>query len=356
MSNPEGSELHGSSKDYKSIIIDNLKILAKNEVINNQPFKVKAYETVFKQLEDYPYPITSFSDIEHAKIKGIGKKIEAKIKELFETGKLSAVRIAKESNPLELYDQLLEIYGVGPIKAKELIEDFSVTSIDNLKEVIKLYPNLLTKSSKIGLEHYYDFKTRIPREEMEIHDMVIHDFIPKKKHVSSSGKSSYFKYEIAGSYRRGLPTSGDIDVLLAPVNSSKSLHDGAPESISIFHEYIDELVEIGYITDILSLGPNKCLAVCKIGDTYRRIDFELTSPEEYYYTLLYFTGSKEFNVAMRSYALKKGWSLNQKGLERINAVGPGPKHITSEQDIFNFLGLKYIDPKDRSTIDLESIV
>jgi ribosomal protein L24 len=53
-------------------------------------------------------------------------KIEAKIKEIFETGKLSAVRRAKESNPLELYDQLLEIYGVGPIKAKELIEDFDV--------------------------------------------------------------------------------------------------------------------------------------------------------------------------------------------------------------------------------------
>jgi DNA polymerase/3'-5' exonuclease PolX len=64
---------------------------------------------------------------------------------------------------------------------------------------------------------------------------------------------------------------------------------------------------------------------------------------------------------MRSYALKKGWSLNQKGLERINAIGPAPKHVSSEKDIFTFLGLKYIDPKDRSIMDsksynLESII
>ena len=51
---------------------------------------------------------------------------------------------------------------------------------------------------------------------------------------------------------------------------------------------------------------------------------------------------------MRSYALKKGWSLNQKGLERINAVGPAPKNIKSEEDIFKFLGLKYIKPENRT--------
>lgn len=333
------------SKDYKPLIIDNLKILMKNELINKQPFKVKAYDIVIKQLEEYPFSITSLSDLKDAKIKGIGKKIEAKIKEIFETGKLSAVRRAKESNPLDLYDQLLEIYGVGPVKAKELIEDFGVTSIPNLKEINKLYPNLLSKASKVGLEHYYDFKERIPREEMEMHNMVVHSFIPTKTEKSKP----FFKVEIAGSFRRGLMNSGDIDVLLTVErnNSTKKSNDLSAKDISMFYAYIDELSDIGYITDILSLGANKCLAVCKILDKYRRIDFELTTPEEYYYTLLYFTGSKDFNVAMRSYALKKGWSLNQKGLERINAIGPSPKNINSEKDIFDFLGLKYIEPKDR---------
>ena len=327
-------------KDLKSVIIDNLKVLAKNELINKQPFKVKAYEAVIKQLEEYPYEIKSFSDIQEAKFKGIGKKIEAKIKEIFETGSLSAVRRVKESKPLDLYDQLLEIYGVGPVKAKELIEDFGVISIENLKEIIKLYPNLLSNASKIGLNHYYDFKERIPREEMELHDMIIHDFLPKKNY----SKDKFLEAEIAGSYRRGLLTSGDIDVLLKSPGISIS-----PKDISMFYSYIEELKDIGYITDILSLGTNKCLAICKIGDKYRRIDFELTSSEEYYYTLLYFTGSKQFNVTMRSYALKKGWSLNQKGLERIKTHSVlDSKNINSEKDIFDFLGLKYIKPENRT--------
>lgn len=345
-------------KDYKPILVDNLNILKKNEFINNQPFKVKAYEFVIKQLEEYPGPIRNYQDIENAKIKGIGKKIEAKLKELFEKGRLSAVRRAEESKPLALYDQLLEIHGVGPVKAKELIEDFAVVSIEDLKEKSKLYPNLLSNSSKIGLTHYYDFKERIPRFEMEIHDMIIHDFIPEKN------KKQVFKAEIAGSYRRKLLNSGDIDVLLTvekigyfreqkKINSSEDISqkDISEKTISFFYEYINSLKEIGYITDILSLGNTKCLAVCKIDTKYRRIDFELTSYNTYYYALLYFTGSKQFNVAMRSYALKKGWSLNQQGLDRVNAIGPGPGVINSEKDIFDFLGLVYVDPEHRNGIE-----
>jgi DNA polymerase beta len=343
------------SKDFKSLLIDNLTILKKNELINNQPFKVKAYEVVIKQLEEYPGVIRNYQDIENAKFKGIGKKIEAKIKEIFSTGRLSAARRAKESNPLALYDQILDIHGIGPVKAKELIEDFAVVSIEDLQEKSKLYPNLLSHASKIGLEYYYDFKERIPRFEMEVHDMVIHNFLPEK-----NGKL-IFKAEIAGSYRRGLLNSGDIDVLLTiekfvyfqEKHSSYDDHkkDISPKVISMFYEYINSLKEIGYITHILSLGTNKCLAVCKIDTQYRRIDFELTSYDTYYYTLLYFTGSKQFNVAMRGYALKKGWSLNQNGLERVNAIGPGPGVINSEKDIFDFLGLVYVKPENRNGIE-----
>jgi DNA polymerase/3'-5' exonuclease PolX len=335
------------TKDFKSLLIENLSTLKKNELINKQPFKVKAYEVVLKQLEEYPGVIRNYEDIENAKFKGIGKKIEAKIKEIFSTGRLSAARRAKESNPLDLYDQILDIHGIGPVKAKELIEDFAVVSIEDLQEKSKLYPNLLSYASKIGLTHYYDFKERIPRNEMEVHDMVIHNFLPEK-----NGKP-IFRAEIAGSYRRGLLNSGDIDVLLTmeKVGYFREHHSSHNKDISLFHDYINELKEIGYITDILSLGANKCLAVCKIDSKYRRIDFELTSYEEYYYSLLYFTGSKQFNVAMRGYALKKGWSLNQHGLDRINAIGPGPSIVKSEKDIFDFLGLVYVKPEHRNGIE-----
>jgi DNA polymerase beta len=338
------------SIDYKPVIIENLHVLMKNETINNQPFKVKAYQNVIKQFEDYLGPIYSMKDVKDAKIKGIGKKIEAKLEEIFKTGKLSAARRAKEENPLELYDQLLQIYGVGPVKAKELIKEYDVTSIEDLKEKVKLNEDLLTKASKIGLDYYYDFQERIPRKEMFLHDTIVHGFLPDNKN-----DEPYFQAEIVGSFRRGLPESGDIDVLLTipkkgyfQVRKSKNDSSFSSKDLSMFYSYMEELQNVGYLTDILSLGNHKCLAVCNIDGKHRRIDFILCPYEEYYYTLLYFTGSKQFNVAMRSYVLKKGWSLSQHGLERENAIEPAPKTPTSEKDIFDFLGLEYIKPKQRT--------
>jgi DNA polymerase/3'-5' exonuclease PolX len=349
--------MSGSLKDYKPIIIENLIILKKKETINNEPYKVKAYEKVISQLEEFPGIIHNMQDLEDANIKGIGTKIKAKIEEIFDTGKLVAAEMAKESNELTLYDNLLEIYGVGPVKARELIDTYGVSSIADLRSKIEENPDLLTKASKVGLQYYEELRQRIPRKEMQLHDTVINSFLPDG-----------LVAEIAGSYRRGLMTSGDIDVLVTidPKNPSvlkskkgskspltpKGLKDLKVQEQLLFLEYLEALEQEGYITDVLSLGANKCLAVCLINDIHRRIDFVYCPYNEFYYTLLYFTGSKLFNVAMRGHALKLGWSMSEHGLERIedskNAIGTGPKIPNSEKDIFDFLGLKFVEPKDRT--------
>jgi len=327
------------TQDFKPIIVDALTTLKKREIINNEPFKVKAYETVLNQIEELG-PIYSMEDL--LIVKGIGKKIKAKLEEIFSTGQLESVNIIlkNKENPIVLYDELLKIHGVGPKKAKELIELEHVSNIKDLQEKVKINPDLLTKASKVGLEHYYDFQERIPREEMEIHDELLQDNLPKQ-----------LVAEIVGSYRRGLPNSGDIDVLV----TSKSYIPGkmeelSPKQISEFHNYIGKLQHLGYITDILSLGRNKCLAVCKVDSKYRRIDLLLTPSSEFAYAKLYFTGSKEFNIAMRNHALKLGWSLSEHTLTREKAIGPNPGFMEDEKDIFHFLKLKYVEPKDRKNI------
>jgi DNA polymerase beta len=331
------------AKDFKSIIIENLTILKKKEIILNEPYKVKAYEKVITQLEEFPGPIYSMKDIEDAGFSGIGKKTKAKLEEIFDTGKLIAAEKAKasEDTSISLYDDLLEIFGVGPVKAKELIEEYGVDSIEDLRQKVEVNPDLLTKASKIGLQYYEDFRERIPRNEMELHDTVIHSFLPNGMYA-----------EISGSYRRGLSTSGDIDVILTvpPKRKSKTNDSNVKDRI-LFLEFLEELGKQGYITDILSLGPAKCLAVCKIDDKYRRIDFMLTPYEEFYYALLYFTGSKQFNVAMRGYVLQMGWSLSEHLPVRESAIGPAPPIPTSERDIFDFFGLKYVEPKDRRSFE-----
>ena len=307
--------------DYKDIILESLNYLKKKEAIQKQPFKVRAYQKVIDQIEEIPSPIVSKKDLKD--VKGIGKKIDNKLNEIFSTGKLQSAILAREENPIDLYDALLSIHGIGPTKAKYLIEDEKIRSIEDLKIKVFENPKLISKASKIGLTHYEDFHLRIPREEMYLHDEILHKVLSKG-----------LKIEIVGSYRRNSKTSGDIDVLVK----------GKEE---LFKAYIYTLQEIDYITDILSLGPNKCLAVCKVGIHFRRIDFLLTESSEFAYKKLYFTGSKLFNVAMRRYALQIGWSLSEHGLERINALGVNPKNIRDEKDIFTFLGLEYVKPENR---------
>ena len=109
------------------------------------------------------------------------------------------------------------------------------------------------------------------------------------------------------------------------------------------------------------------MAICRRDKTSvaRRLDLLMTPEEEYAYSILYFTGSDRFNVAFRQHALEKGYTLNEHALTVVNPstkaavppnehaltnVSPGPKAVPpmeSEEDIFRFLGLRYVLPTER---------
>jgi DNA polymerase (family 10) len=87
------------------------------------------------------------------------------------------------------------------------------------------------------------------------------------------------------------------------------------------------------------------MGICSLG-TPRRLDILVTDEKEYPYALLYFTGSQQFNIAMRNHALAQGYSLNEHGLTPFIAK-PAPPPCTAERDIFIFLGLNYVEPRHR---------
>ncbi len=320
-------------KDFKDTIIDAFTVLMKADQIKKDKFKALAYQKVIKQLQAHEGPIRSAEDLEG--IKGIGAKIKAKIDEIFETGGLKAAAEAAAAVPISVYDDLLKIHGVGPVKAKKLVEEHEVKSIEDLRTKVAANPKLLDKAQTIGLRYYEDFNERIPRQEMDQHAAAL-----------EAATSAKMKIEIVGSYRRGLQSSGDIDCLVnfPRLRSEKSV-------LEEFAAYVADLQERNYITDILALGPHKCMAVCTIdGTKFRRLDLLVTPNDEWAYAILYFTGSDRFNVAMRSHALEQGWSLNEKGLTATAGSREAPPAKT-EKDIFKFLGLKYIEPAERTGSD-----
>jgi DNA polymerase beta len=323
-----------AATDYKPLIVDALTIMMKSDQMKaddpTKRFKVAAYKKVIKQLAAIEGPIRGPEDI--AGLTGIGAKIKEKFAEIFATGRLESAERAAATKPIALFDELLKVHGVGAVKARKLV-DAGVTSIADLRAKVAANSKLLDAASRIGLQHYEDFQERIPRAEMEQHDKILHDMLP-------AGAAA----TIVGSYRRGAASSGDIDALLV-IEGTKA------QQVAAFKAYIAAMQTAGYITDILALGAHKCMAVFRLpGGKFRRLDLLLTPPHEFAFALLYFTGSDTFNVAMRSWALDLGWSLNEHSFTRVSgsAAGSSPPPMEDEEDIFNFLGLQYIPPTERT--------
>ena len=333
--------------DYKNTIISQLDIIRKDEIFNSQPFKAKAYQTVISQIKNIKHNISSFDDLKE--VTGIGEKMRLKIEEIFKFGKLQKAESIFYNNDSTSIQIFSNIYGVGPVKAKELVSEYKIKSIADLRLAVKKDTKILNDKQKIGLKYYEDLMERIPRKEMDSHNKYI---IEKIRHVTTAKLTSC----IVGSYRRKSECSGDIDVLITST-SSKTTYI---EMVTMFNNVINAFIKDKYMVELLATGPKKCLAICKINGTNsisRRIDLLLTLRHEYIYSILYFTGSASFNVKMRSKALELGYTMNEYGLKPVESNKnnkdkkgeeiPIPV-MTCEKDVFDFLKMDYLEPENRT--------
>ena len=233
------------------------------------------------------------------------------------------------------------IYGVGPAKIKTLVNN-KIYTIEKLREEVAKNPKLLNNKQKMGLRNYEDLNERIPRREITQFRKIIEKLLKQKF-------GNDIQMTIAGSYRRGVATSGDIDMLI----SSRKY-----ESHALGH-VLELLDSTGMVDETLAKGFKKFMGIIRVGATgkARHLDIVETTPEDYPFAILYFTGSAKHNVHMRAHALKLGYSLNEydmtlKGTktrvppETVEAKIGKPVFET-EEDIFEFLDLPYKEPKKR---------
>ncbi len=299
--------------------------LARFMVKRGEPFKARAYQKAQETIVMYQGDITSENYRDLESLPGIGSNVIAKIDEYIKTGTLRVL----ERERADPYHIFTEIYGIGPKKAKDLI-DKGVTTIDQLRQSQDEHLNTI---QQVGLKYYEDILLRIPRSEIDEYNKIFNNTYEKTKDVDT-------KYEIVGSYRRNVKSSGDIDVIITSQNRD------------VFKRFIDSLLEKGIILEILSRGPTKSLVIAKLPteNNARRVDFLYTTPEEYPFAVLYFTGSKIFNTVMRGRALTMGYSLNEHGMYKMDGKQKGAKieqQFDNETSIFDFLKMKYKNPEDR---------
>jgi NAD-dependent DNA ligase len=321
-----GAGLGGSESRYNEQFIDLMEKLANIMLKKGEPFRARAYQKAQETLMSYPSDINSVDQLKGK--PAIGPTILEKLNEYVNTGTLKILEREK-NNPINI---LGEIYGVGPKKANELIEK----GIVNIEQLRERQAEVLNDIQRVGLKYYEDILQRIPRSEVEEYKNIFE----KDFYKVASESTSESNMEIVGSYRRGAQSSGDIDVIITS------------KSPKVFVDFIDELIKENIILHVLSRGPTKCLVVARIpsSDVSRRVDFLYTTPEEFPFSILYFTGSKIFNTVMRHEALQKGLSMNEHGLYKMDGKKKGEKvnaAFKDEKDIFEYLGLVYKTPVER---------
>lgn len=316
-------------KYMNSDIILNLENLASFYKKDSKlKFKYNAINKALVHIKQYPYKITSGK---YAKdnISNIGTGIANRIDEIIKTGTLSELPKLSNDKSLDALTELTSITGMGETRAKSLIKN-GITSIDLYRKALKDNKIKSTHHIDIGLKYYEDLKLRIPRDEIEMMEKIL------KTELYQINPNMIFN--ICGSYRRGRKTCGDIDVLI-------TLKDHT-DNIKYLPKYVDRLTQIGFLIDHLTTkGEKKYMGVCRIDQIARRIDIRFVEYDAYYAALIYFTGSKNFNIQIRNKAIELGYSLNEYGLteKKNNKL----ICLHSESEIFDLLKLEYVKPTDR---------
>ena len=331
--------------DIKELVIKELTFMRQGESFKKDRWRVIAYNKAIRALKDFDGKFEKSDDVKH--LHGIGDKILKKIDEIIKTGKLKAANVVRKDKVISAIDLIGNVATIGPVKAKELVEKHNIKSIQDLRQKVKQNPSVLNEKQKIGLKHYEDLLLKIPRSEIDRHN----DYLQK---VAKSLDKN-MEISVVGSYRRGVKSSGDIDVIIKHQNDK-----------NLIKEFVNKLKENNYITDVLSLGGKKHAGICKIpgkipdktsskiANKNRRLDILFTTKKEYPFALFYFTGSGSFNVVIRKKATELKFKLNEYGIKKIGS-NDYLTGIKTEKDIFKLLKVEYLEPKDRYPMNIKHI-
>jgi len=289
-------------------------------------FRIIAYERAAQTIENYAEEmkdvyrkggIKALNDI-----PDVGGSIAEKIEELLKTGKLKYLDEIKKDVPVSEVE-FLKIPGVGPKTAIKITKELKAKNIDDLEKKLKsgkgdeLFKAKTATNILRGIQIMKRMTGRmLITEALPLAEEIV-TYLKKVKGVE--------KIDYVGSLRRMKETIGDIDIIAASSNPRK---------------LIEEFIKFPGISQVLTKGETKSTV---IHNQKTQIDLEILPADEYGSLLQHFTGSKEHNVAMRTYAQTKNMSFSEHGFKF-----DGKLHkLTTEKEVYNFLGMDFIEPELR---------
>jgi len=309
------------------LIVKILNNIADMLELKEVQWKPQAYRRAAMGVESLAEDIEEvYNRGELEEIPGVGEHIAEKIEEIIKTGKLKYYDKLKKEIKVDI-EQLNEIPGLGPKKIKVLYKKLGIKNIQDLEKAVsqqkvRTLEGFGEKTEKAILEGIQIVKKRPTRflyaQAKPIVEQIT-TLLQKSKYVD--------RIEIAGSFRRGKETVGDLDFL---VISKKPA-----EVMKLFTSMSD-------VQTVLSKGTTRGSVRLTNG---LQVDLRILKEKEFGSAMNYFIGSKEHNVELRKLALKKGYTLSEYGLFTVG----GKKWIAgrTEEEIYQKLGLQYIPPELR---------
>jgi DNA polymerase (family 10) len=290
-------------------------------------FKTRAYRMAaqtIEALDDDIEKIVRQGTLES--IPGIGEALAKKITELVQKGKLEYLERLKKEVPPGLID-LLSIPGLGPKKVAALYKNLGISTIQALRDAagngklrsLEGFGEITERNILRGIQLLEKTSGRVLLNVAYEDGNRYLTYLKKNKKIK--------KIDIAGSLRRMKETIGDIDILAS---------SNDPETV------MDHFVQYPEVAEILAKGITKSSVIL---NDHLQVDLRVVDEKSYGAALQYFTGSKDHNVTLRGFAIKKGFKLNEYGLFEKESE----KYIAgkTEEDIYKRIGMAYIEPELR---------
>ncbi|MDP3639924.1 MAG: DNA polymerase/3'-5' exonuclease PolX [Nanoarchaeota archaeon] len=311
--------------------------------IQGVEFKPNAYRRAARSIEGLAEDIAEVAGRgELRNIPGVGESIAEKIEEFIKTGKLRYYEQLKKQVKVNV-EELNAIPTLGPKKIKLLYEKLHITDVADLKKA--LLKKKLQTLPGFGDETVKNLQKGIELLEKRPQRFLYAQALPLALDIARKLRQSKAveKVDIAGSFRRGKETVGDLDFLAI----SKK-----PE------EVMQRFTSLPDIDTVLAQGTTRGSVRFRNG---LQADLRVLKEKEFGSALLYFTGSKDHNIELRKLAISKKWTLSEYGLFRVKSqkskisgeleptVQTNKKWLAgrTEEEVYKKLGLSFIEPELR---------
>lgn len=296
------------------------------EIEGANPFRVRAYRNAARIVGGFSKNIADLINKgeDLSNLPGIGKDLAEKIKTIVITGDLPLLKEIEARTPAIL-NELTRIEGLGPKRIQILYKRLKIESIHDLQVAIK--KGRIRKLKGFGEKTEQKILQGMHHVDEYVKRFKLADALP-----IVTSLTNYLKQiegiqcvECAGSFRRKKETIGDLDFLATADNGEKIIH---------------QFIQFEEVAEVLSKGTTRSTVRLHSGI---RVDLRVVPEKSYGAALLYFTGSKDHNIAVRKMAVKKKLKINEYGVFKGNRYKAGK----TEQEVYQQVGLPYIEPELR---------